>query len=92
MLTSRAGGMEETPLKDLTKRELEVLALMAGASTNAAIASTLYIQPRTVEHHINSIYAKLGTGPDGDQHAQIHSVLAYLRVAGPSSALPSVDR
>jgi DNA-binding NarL/FixJ family response regulator len=92
MLISRAGGMEETPLKDLSKRELEVLALMAGARTNAVIASTLYIQRRTVEHHINSIYAKLGTGPDSDQHARIHSVLAYLRAAGPSSTLPLVDR
>ena len=85
-LTSRVGAMEDTVLKDLTKRELEVLSLMASANTNAAIASTLYIQPRTVEHHINSIYAKLGTGPEGDQHARIRSILAYLNVAGPSSA------
>lgn len=91
-LTSKAGAMGDTVLGDLTKRELEVLSLMAGANTNAAIANSLLIQPRTVEHHINSIYAKLGTGPEGDQHARIHAILAYLEAAGPSSASPSAYR
>jgi DNA-binding NarL/FixJ family response regulator len=92
MLTSIAGAVEDSPLNDLTKRELEVLSLMAGASSNATIASALCIRRRTVEHHINGIYVKLGIGPESGQHARIHAVLAYLKAAGPSSPLPPVDR
>jgi len=92
MLRSIAGALEDSPLNDLTKREIEVLSLMAGASSNATIASALCIRRRTVEHHINNIYAKLGIGPENGQHARIHSVLAYLNAAGPSSPPPPVDR
>ncbi len=81
-LTSQKGISENSPLKDLTRRELEVLALMAKACTNATIASILYIQPRTVEHHINSIFSKLGISPEHGQHARVQAVLAYLKATG----------
>ncbi len=83
-LTSQKGISENSPLKDLTKRELEVLALMAKACTNSTIASILYIQPRTVEHHINSIFSKLGIAPESGQHARVQAVLAYLKATGQS--------
>ncbi len=44
----------------LTGRELEILALVAGGSTNAGIARTLTISTRTVERHIENIYRKIG--------------------------------
>jgi DNA-binding NarL/FixJ family response regulator len=44
----------------LTKRETEVLALLAAGSTNAEIGERLYISPRTAEHHVASILSKLG--------------------------------
>ncbi len=77
-LTSQKGISENSPLAELTKRELEVLSLMAKACTNGTIASILYIQPRTVEHHINSIFSKLGINPDTGQHARVQAVLGYL--------------
>lgn len=83
-LTSQKGISENSPLKDLTRRELEVLSLMAKACTNATIASILYIQPRTVEHHINSIFSKLGIAPENGQHARVQAVLAYLKATGQS--------
>jgi DNA-binding CsgD family transcriptional regulator len=43
----------------LTAREVEVLALMAQGLRNAGIASALYLAPKTVEHHISAILAKL---------------------------------
>lgn len=43
----------------LTAREVEVLALMAQGLRNADIASALYLAPKTVEHHISAILAKL---------------------------------
>ncbi len=81
-LTSQKGISENSPLKDLTRRELEVISLMAKACTNSTIASILYIQPPTVEHHINSIFSKLGIAPETGQHARVQAVLAYLRATG----------
>ena len=73
---------EDSPLKMLTRREMEVLALMAKACANQTIAGILYIQPRTVEHHINSIFGKLGISPDDGRHARVQAVLAYLKATG----------
>jgi DNA-binding NarL/FixJ family response regulator len=44
----------------LTPRETDVLCRVAAGDTNFQIAGTLTVSTRTVEHHIASIYAKLG--------------------------------
>jgi DNA-binding CsgD family transcriptional regulator/tetratricopeptide (TPR) repeat protein len=44
----------------LTPREIEVLKLVAEGLTNAQIAERLFLSPRTVHSHLNSIYQKLG--------------------------------
>ncbi|MEZ5498457.1 MAG: AAA family ATPase [Steroidobacteraceae bacterium] len=43
----------------LTRRELQVLALVAEDLTNAAIARRLYLTTKTVTHHVTSILGKL---------------------------------
>ncbi len=43
----------------LTRRELEVLCLLAEGLTNNQIAERLVISPRTVENHLVSLYSKL---------------------------------
>jgi HD-GYP domain-containing protein (c-di-GMP phosphodiesterase class II)/DNA-binding CsgD family transcriptional regulator len=45
---------------DLTDREVEVLRLAARGLSNNAIAATLVISPRTVQHHMAHIYDKTG--------------------------------
>jgi ATP/maltotriose-dependent transcriptional regulator MalT len=44
----------------LTKRELEVLRLLGEGLTNREIAERLFISPKTAEHHVSRIYAKVG--------------------------------
>jgi DNA-binding NarL/FixJ family response regulator len=46
----------------LSAREVEVLKLVARGLTNAQIATELFISPRTVDRHLNSIYRKVGIG------------------------------
>jgi DNA-binding CsgD family transcriptional regulator len=45
---------------NLTTREVEVLSLMAEGRRNAEIAVQLFLSPKTVEHHVSAILAKLG--------------------------------
>ena len=81
-LTTSTNVRMGSELKGLTNRELQVLALMAKAHSNRSIAEILYIQPRTVEHHISSILSKLGFNADGEYHGRVHAVLTYLDATG----------
>lgn len=44
----------------LTKRELEVLKLIASGAFNKEIASSLNISERTVKNHVSNIFRKIG--------------------------------
>jgi DNA-binding NarL/FixJ family response regulator len=56
----------EGPFPTLTERELEVLDLIAGGSSNTEIARTLVVSDKTVRNHVSNIFAKLGV-PDRAQ-------------------------
>jgi PAS domain S-box-containing protein len=43
----------------LTRRELEVLRLMAGGANTKALAERLHVSPATVRNHAQNIFAKL---------------------------------
>ncbi len=44
---------------NLTNRQVEILALLIENLTNAEIAARLHISPKTVDHHISAVLAKL---------------------------------
>jgi DNA-binding CsgD family transcriptional regulator/tetratricopeptide (TPR) repeat protein len=43
----------------LTARQLDILALLAYDLTNAEIAARLHLSPKTVDHHVSAVLAKL---------------------------------
>jgi DNA-binding CsgD family transcriptional regulator len=61
----------------LTRREAEVLALVAKGLRNTEIADRLYLTPRTVGHHVSAIYAKLGVETRTDA-ARVASELGII--------------
>jgi DNA-binding NarL/FixJ family response regulator len=67
------------PLAALTKREREVLGLIAEGMSNRAIAGRLVVTDRTVEAHVTQIFQKLGLPGSPDQHRRVLAVLAFLR-------------
>jgi DNA-binding NarL/FixJ family response regulator len=57
---SAGGDDPETPLEELSRRELEVAALMARSYGNREIAGKLGLSEQTVRNYISSVYFKLG--------------------------------
>ena len=49
----------ENPVGDLSKREIEVLRLIAAGLSNASIAESLFISEKTVKSHVGNILSKL---------------------------------
>ncbi|MGR3933849.1 response regulator transcription factor [Streptomyces sp. BRA346] len=68
------------PLDRLTRREREVLELMAGGRSNAGIAAALVISESAVAKHINSIFAKLDLPVADADHRRVLAVLRFLGV------------
>ena len=67
------------PLDELTRREREVLALMAEGRSNAGIARRLWVTEGTVAKHVHRILAKLRLPEADDDHRRVLAVLTYLR-------------
>jgi DNA-binding NarL/FixJ family response regulator len=84
LATIMFAGKPECPfLKQLTTREMEILSLLSQGYTNAAIAETLYIDIKTVEHHLNSMYSKLKADPDyNTKHLRVSAARLYLETMG----------
>lgn len=62
----------------LTVRELEILGCLASGLSNSRIGSRLYISPKTVDHHVSSVLAKLGAASrrEAARIAREHHLLA----------------
>lgn len=53
---------DPAPPPQLTRRETEVLGLLAQGLNNREIAGLMWLSDRTVERHITSLYRKIGVG------------------------------
>lgn len=61
-VASRLDASQRSPDQRLTVRESEVLALVAGGSTNREIGQALFLSEATVKSHLVHIFTKLGVG------------------------------
>ena len=68
----------DDPLEELTRREREVLALMAEGRSNAGIGRRLWITEGTVEKHVHSIMTKLRLPETGDDHRRVLAAIKFL--------------
>jgi DNA-binding NarL/FixJ family response regulator len=73
-----------SPLRVLTGREREVLALVAEGLSNSAIGARLNVTEGAVAKHVGNVLSKLGLPPDDTAHRRVQAVLTYLR-SGPDA-------
>jgi DNA-binding CsgD family transcriptional regulator/tetratricopeptide (TPR) repeat protein len=89
--TMRRAGLRRVPARprastraapaQLTRRQLEVLALLEDGLSNAEIARRLFISEKTAGHHVSAILQKLGAGSRGEAAAAARK----LGLAGPAN-------
>jgi DNA-binding NarL/FixJ family response regulator len=70
----------ESPLSELTPRELDVLRAMAEGKTNRGIAEALFLSESSVEKHVNAIFGKLGLSQEQQVHRRVAAVLTFTRL------------
>ena len=81
-----SGAYSSTPRQDvavepiaheLTRRELEILRLVAEGHSNSQLARMLWVTEQTVKFHLSNIYRKLGVAnrTEASRWAQLHGLL-----------------
>ena len=70
-----------SPLDDLTKRERQVLTLIAEGLTNVGIANELVVSVAAIERHVTRIFDKLGLHQSAEAHRRVLAVLKYLQAS-----------
>lgn len=63
----------DNPLATLTRRELEVLAVLASGRTNKQIARDLGVSLNTIKFHVRNLFQKLGV------NSRSQAIAMYLR-------------
>jgi DNA-binding NarL/FixJ family response regulator len=58
--------VEDTRIAQLTKREREIVQVVAGGRTNKQVSEELFISDATVRHHLCTIFDKLGVASRGE--------------------------
>jgi NarL family two-component system response regulator LiaR len=78
------GATDGEAARGLTKRELEILRLVAEGHSNAQLARMLWVTEQTVKFHLSNIYRKLDVAnrTEASRWAQVHDLLP-----GPGNAV-----
>jgi DNA-binding NarL/FixJ family response regulator len=78
-LHRRPAATVTTGVSELTEREFEILALVAGGLSNEGIARALIISRRTVDAHVRAIFLKLDLSSDPLRNQRARAVMTYWR-------------
>ena len=73
---------ENSPLVELTPRELDVLREMAQGKANKGIGDVLLLSESSVEKYVHSIFIKFGLDQEPQLHRRVLAVLTFLRESG----------
>lgn len=79
-MTPRAGSA----VARLTDRQYDVLRLLAAGLSNAGIGSRLGITEKSVQNHVNAMYATLGIDTDPTRNPRVSAALRLLEETGPT--------
>jgi DNA-binding NarL/FixJ family response regulator len=75
----------------LTRRELEILKLVAEGHSNAALARMLWVTEQTVKFHLSNVYRKLDVTnrTEASRWAQLNGLLTEEPAVGRTAAEPA---
>ena len=66
----------------LTRREREVLGLLAAGLSNAGIAAQLVLSERTIDAHLRSVFDKLDLPDSRDDNRRVQAAAVWARESG----------
>jgi DNA-binding NarL/FixJ family response regulator len=73
LLKSSPNSHQLAKMKTVSRREMEVLALISESMTNEEIAQKLFLSAKTVKSHVSNIFEKTGI------RNRVEAVLLYIR-------------
>ena len=75
---AQAARVATEDVPDLTRRELEILQLVAEGHSNTQLAKMLWVTEQTVKFHLSNVYRKLDVAnrTEASRWAQLHGLLA----------------
>jgi DNA-binding NarL/FixJ family response regulator len=87
-LPSAADSASYREAAELTRRELEILQLVAEGHSNSALAKMLWVTEQTVKFHLSNIYRKLNVSnrTEASRWAQLHDLLPQRPMADHAAA------
>jgi len=86
-LLNRMPPRAGTSVERLTDRQYKVLRLLAQGLSNAGIGEELGITEKSVQNHINALYAGLGIDADPSRNPRVTAALRLLEETGPASSI-----
>lgn len=85
VLLDRMAPRAGSAVSRLTDRQYAVLRLLAQGLSNAGIGEALKITEKSVQNHINGIYAQLGIDADPARNPRVTAALRLLEETGRAS-------
>lgn len=85
---NRTAAAEQSASSHLTRRELEILRLVAEGHSNSQLARMLWVTEQTVKFHLSNIYRKLDVAnrTEASRWAQLNGLLPSHREEEPEVA------